>query len=148
MKKIYVHVLLALLVAITGCFKIRLHARVAPGTDVTAGPAWNGMTSTYVGDSLARAEFRKKGACAQIRRGCMYVRRDGDSEWACYDKLILSYKIELRDDLKVVRDGKLATPDRFISEPEEDRPNQALQHNDRVCHGLCRRTLRASHGRG
>jgi hypothetical protein len=27
-------------------------------------------------------------------------------------------------------------------------PNQALQHNDRVCHGLCRRTLRASHGRG
>jgi len=27
-------------------------------------------------------------------------------------------------------------------------PNQALQHNDHGCHGLCRRTLRASHGRG
>jgi len=26
--------------------------------------------------------------------------------------------------------------------------NQALQHNDRDCHGLCRRTLRASHSRG
>ena len=28
------------------------------------------------------------------------------------------------------------------------QPNQALQHNDHGCHGLCRRTLRASHGRG
>jgi len=27
-------------------------------------------------------------------------------------------------------------------------PNQALQHNDHDCHGLCGRTLRASHGRG
>ena len=27
-------------------------------------------------------------------------------------------------------------------------PNQALQHNDRDCHGLCGRPLRASHGRG
>jgi hypothetical protein len=27
-------------------------------------------------------------------------------------------------------------------------PNQALQHNDHGCHGLCRRTLRANHGRG
>ena len=28
------------------------------------------------------------------------------------------------------------------------QPNQALQHNDHVCHGLCGRTLRASHDRG
>ena len=27
-------------------------------------------------------------------------------------------------------------------------PNQALQHNDHGCHGLCVRTIRASHGRG
>jgi hypothetical protein len=34
-------------------------------------------------------------------------------------------------------------PDRLMT-----CPNQALKHNDRVCHGLCRRTLRASPGRG
>ena len=35
-----------------------------------------------------------------------------------------------------------------LSPATERPPNQALQHNDRDCHGLCGRTLRASHGRG
>jgi hypothetical protein len=43
----------------------------------------------------------------------------------------------LSGDLEIVRLRK-----------EMKRPNQALQHNDHVCHGLCGRTLRASHGRG
>jgi hypothetical protein len=30
----------------------------------------------------------------------------------------------------------------------KERPNQSLEHNDHGCHGLCGRTLRASHGRG
>jgi hypothetical protein len=31
---------------------------------------------------------------------------------------------------------------------ESASPNQALQHNDHVCHELCFRTPRASHDRG
>jgi len=31
---------------------------------------------------------------------------------------------------------------------KKEWPNQALQHNDRDCHGGCVRTRRASHGRG
>jgi len=33
-------------------------------------------------------------------------------------------------------------------QPERNRPNQALQHNDPSCHAPCMRTCRASRGRG
>jgi len=50
-------------------------------------------------------------------------------------------------DIEMLSDGSLNARSPFDFS-FKNPPNQALQHNDRDCHGLCRRTLRASHGRG
>jgi hypothetical protein len=57
-----------------------------------------------------------------------------------------------RDSLKKTKKRILEHQEEIRKELQEDEmkteANQALQHNDRVRHGLCGRTLRASHDRG
>lgn len=105
----------------SGCSKSTFirKIRIGPGTDLFVSLQWSIETINMNGSS-GRVELSKSDAKAIIQDGSLFIRKSSESKWACYDSLVRSYRIDLLDDLTVLRDNKKAEPDKYVVAPGKD----------------------------
>jgi hypothetical protein len=105
----------------SGCLKSTFIHKIsiAPGTDLFVTLQWS-IETINVDGSLGRVELSKSDAKAIIQDGSLFIRKSSESKWACYSSLVRSYRIDLLDDLTVLRDSKKADPDKYVVAPGKD----------------------------